>query len=65
MADRDIEYFRSREVADRDPVEHFDREQHAAYEGMPPVNVLIAGPTGVGKSTLVNAVLRKPVGQDG
>jgi uncharacterized protein (DUF697 family) len=65
MADRKIEYFRSSEVAGRDPVEHFDREQKAAYEGMPPVNVLIAGPTGVGKSTLVNAVLRKPVAKTG
>ena len=32
---------------------------------MPPVNVLVAGPTGVGKSTLVNAILRTPVAKTG
>ena len=34
------------------PFEHFEREHEAAYRDMPPVNVLVAGPTGVGKSTL-------------
>ncbi len=49
----------------RDTLEHFEREHEAAYRDMPPVNVLVAGPTGVGKSTLVNAILRRPVARTG
>ena len=48
-----------------DSFEHFEREHEAAYRDMPPVNVLVAGPTGVGKSTLVNAILRTPVAKTG
>ena len=65
MDDRNPDYFRSDAVVNRDPVEHFDREHADAYQGLPPVNVLVAGPTGVGKSTLVNAVLRAPVAKTG
>ena len=52
-------------VTRRDSFEHFEREREAAYRDMPPVNVLVAGPTGVGKSTLVNAILRTPVAKTG
>ena len=52
-------------VTSRDSLEHFEREHEAAYRDMPPVNVLVAGPTGVGKSTLVNAILRTPVAKTG
>jgi uncharacterized protein (DUF697 family)/predicted GTPase len=65
MADSDADYFRSKAVTDRDAVDHFNREHENAYAGMPPVNVLLAGPTGAGKSTLVNAVLRRPVAKTG
>lgn len=65
MPESESEYFRSREVIDREPSEHFERERKTAYGGMPPVNVLIAGPTGAGRSTLINAVLRKPVAKTG
>src|SRR4051812_9760399 len=57
--------FRSSTITSRDSVEHFDRERQAAYGGMPPVNVLIAGPTGAGKSTLINSILRQPVAKTG
>jgi uncharacterized protein (DUF697 family)/predicted GTPase len=59
------DYFRSPAVTDRDPVDHYDREHAAALAGMPPVNVLIAGPTGAGKSTLINSILRQPVAKTG
>jgi uncharacterized protein (DUF697 family)/predicted GTPase len=59
------DYFRSPAVTERDPVDHYDREHQAAYAGMPPVNVLIAGPTGAGKSTLINSILRQPVAKTG
>ena len=32
---------------------------------MPPVQIIVAGKTGVGKSTLINAVFREPVAQVG
>jgi uncharacterized protein (DUF697 family)/predicted GTPase len=65
MSNSESEYFKSDEVAKRDPSDHFERERAAAYSDMRPVNVLIAGPTGAGKSTLINAVLRKPVAKTG
>jgi predicted GTPase len=65
LPDSESEYLQSREVIDREPSEHFERERETAYDGMPPVNVLIAGPTGAGKSTLINAILRKPVAKTG
>ena len=65
MSQSESDYFRSSAVTDRDPVEHFDLERQSAYDGMPPVNVLIAGPTGAGKSTLINSILRTPVAKTG
>jgi hypothetical protein len=65
MSSSESEYFKSDEVAKRDPSDHFEHERAAAYGDMRPVNVLIAGPTGAGKSTLTNAVLRKPVAKTG
>jgi uncharacterized protein (DUF697 family)/predicted GTPase len=65
MSGSESDYFQSDEVTSRDAVDHFAREHRAAYDDMPPVNALIAGPTGVGKSTLVNAVLRKKVAKTG
>lgn len=65
MPNQPSDDFSSSTITGRDSVDHFDRERQAAYDGMPPVNVLIAGPTGAGKSTLINAILRKPVAKTG
>lgn len=59
------DWFATDAVASRDPAEQFAAEREAAYENLPPVNIMIAGQSGVGKSTLVNAVLRKPVARVG
>src|SRR5690606_6000829 len=61
----DAERFRSDAIQRRDPTEQFASEEQSAYAGMPPVNILVTGQTGVGKSTLVNAVLRKPGARTG
>lgn len=61
----EADYFRSEDVVGRDAAEQFDREEQHAYAGMAPVNILIAGGAGVGKSTLINATLRKPVAKTG
>jgi uncharacterized protein (DUF697 family)/GTP-binding protein EngB required for normal cell division len=63
--DADAEYFRSDPVAERDPVEQFEKEHDQAYSEMPRVNILLTGQTGVGKSTLINSVLRAPVARTG
>src|SRR5690349_7880386 len=65
MSATESEYFSSDEVIERDPTDHFEHERSTAEAGMPPVNVLIAGPTGAGKSTLINAILRKEVAKTG
>jgi uncharacterized protein (DUF697 family)/predicted GTPase len=57
--------FRSEEVLEREPTEQFATERAQAYAEMPPVSILVTGQTGVGKSTLVNAVLRAPLARTG
>jgi small GTP-binding protein len=63
--EEDAEYFKSEQIAGRDPLEHFDRERENAYADLPPVNILLTGQTGVGKSTLINSILREPVAKTG
>jgi uncharacterized protein (DUF697 family)/GTP-binding protein EngB required for normal cell division len=63
--DADARYFRSDQVAERDPLEQFDKEHEQAYGELPRVNILLTGQTGVGKSTLINSVLRSPVARTG
>lgn len=48
-----------------DPAAYFDAQQRAATEELGTANILISGQTGVGKSTLINAVLRAPVADAG
>lgn len=69
MADRiddfDPEQFATDAVAGRDPFEQFTAEEEDAYKNLPAVSIMIAGQAGVGKSTLINAVLREPVARVG
>jgi len=53
------------ENASADPAVFFDREQQKAMQDLGTANILISGQTGVGKSTLINAVLRVPVAEEG
>jgi DNA replication protein DnaC len=53
------------EKAPADPAVFFDREQQKAMQDLGTANILISGQTGVGKSTLINAVLRVPVAEEG
>jgi GTP-binding protein EngB required for normal cell division len=46
-----------------DPSELFDTERRRELERLGHANILIIGQTGVGKSTLINAVFRKPLAQ--
>ena len=55
----------SRGVIGLVPAEDLESSRSLSNEDMPPFNVLIAGPTGAGKSTLINAILRKPVAKTG
>lgn len=47
--------------SDADPAELFSRDRQLEVERLGHANILIIGQTGVGKSTLINAVFRKPL----
>jgi uncharacterized protein (DUF697 family)/GTP-binding protein EngB required for normal cell division len=48
-----------------DPAAYFRAEQQKANERLGHANILIGGQTGVGKSTLINAVFRVPLAEEG
>lgn len=48
-----------------DPAAYFRAEQQKANERLGHANILISGQTGVGKSTLINAVFRVPLAEEG
>ncbi len=48
-----------------DPAAYFSVEQAKANERLGHANILISGQTGVGKSTLINAVFRVPLAEEG
>ena len=48
-----------------DPAAYFSSEQRKANERLGHANILISGQTGVGKSTLINAVFRVPLAEEG
>jgi 50S ribosome-binding GTPase len=48
-----------------DPAAYFSAEQQKANERLGHANILISGQTGVGKSTLIKAVFRVPLAQEG
>ena len=48
-----------------DPAAYFSAEQQKANERLGHANILISGQTGVGKSTLINAVFRVPLAEEG
>jgi uncharacterized protein (DUF697 family)/GTP-binding protein EngB required for normal cell division len=48
-----------------DPAGYFSAEQQKANERLGHANILISGQTGVGKSTLINAVFRVPLAEEG
>jgi len=48
-----------------DPAAFFSAEQQKATEQLGHANILISGQTGVGKSTLINAVFRVPLAEEG
>jgi small GTP-binding protein len=48
-----------------DPAAFFDQSQRNAIVEMGRANILISGQTGVGKSTLINAILRVPLAEVG
>jgi uncharacterized protein (DUF697 family)/GTP-binding protein EngB required for normal cell division len=48
-----------------DPATYFSAEQQRANERLGHANILISGQTGVGKSTLINAVFRVPLAEEG
>lgn len=53
------------EESELDAEELFSRERQRELEELGHANILIIGQTGVGKSTLVNAVFRKPLAKAG
>ena len=53
------------EEADVDPSELFSRDRQREVERLGHANILIIGQTGVGKSTLINAVFRKRLAEEG
>lgn len=48
-----------------DPASYFSAEQRKAEQRLGHANILISGQTGVGKSTLINAVFRVPLAAEG
>jgi uncharacterized protein (DUF697 family)/GTP-binding protein EngB required for normal cell division len=48
-----------------DPAAYFSAEYQKATERLGHANILISGQTGVGKSTLINAVFRVPLAEEG
>jgi uncharacterized protein (DUF697 family)/GTP-binding protein EngB required for normal cell division len=48
-----------------DPAAYFSTQQQKANERLGHANILISGQTGVGKSTLINAVFRVPLAREG
>lgn len=48
-----------------DPAAYFSAEQEKAKQRLGHANILISGQTGVGKSTLINAVFRVPLAEEG
>ncbi len=48
-----------------DPAAYFSAEQQKANQRLGHANILISGQTGVGKSTLINAVFRVPLAEEG
>ncbi len=56
---------RSVEEVAADPAAYFSAEQQRAMEQLGHANILISGQTGVGKSTLINAVFRVPLAKEG
>ena len=48
-----------------DPAAYFSAEQQKANERLGHANILVSGQTGVGKSTLINAVFRVPLAEEG
>ena len=48
-----------------DPAAYFSSEQRKANERLGHANILVSGQTGVGKSTLINAVFRVPLAEEG
>jgi uncharacterized protein (DUF697 family)/GTP-binding protein EngB required for normal cell division len=48
-----------------DPAAYFSAEQQKANERLGHASILISGQTGVGKSTLINAVFRVPLAEEG
>ncbi|HEY2656707.1 MAG TPA: GTPase [Solirubrobacteraceae bacterium] len=64
-ADRDEPGGSRVEEAVADPAAYFSAEQQKANERLGHANILISGQTGVGKSTLINAVFRVPLAEEG
>jgi uncharacterized protein (DUF697 family)/GTP-binding protein EngB required for normal cell division len=64
-ADRDEPGSSRVEEAVADPAAYFSAEQQKANERLGHANILISGQTGVGKSTLINAVFRVPLAEEG
>lgn len=50
---------------DRNPEDVFSDEFRRGVDGLPQANILITGQTGVGKSTLINAIFRRPLARTG